>query len=70
MADKIHFDLVSPERMLMSEDVDMVTLPGVEPRHLAIVQLHLGHRQPLDRLTLIRQKPFERRRSRIRLARL
>ncbi len=30
MADKVHFDLVSPERMLMSEDVDMVTLPGTE----------------------------------------
>jgi len=27
MAEKIHFDLVSPERMLLSEDVDMVTLP-------------------------------------------
>jgi F-type H+-transporting ATPase subunit epsilon len=30
MADKIHFDLVSPERLLLSEDVDMVTLPGSE----------------------------------------
>ena len=30
MADKVHFDLVSPERMLMSEDVDMVTLPGAD----------------------------------------
>jgi F-type H+-transporting ATPase subunit epsilon len=30
MADKIHFDLVSPERLLMSEDVDMVTLPGAD----------------------------------------
>ncbi len=30
MADRIHFDLVSPERMLLSEDVDMVTLPGIE----------------------------------------
>ena len=30
MTDKIHFDLVSPERMLLSEDVDMVTLPGAE----------------------------------------
>ena len=28
MTDKIHFDLVSPERMLLSEDVDLVTLPG------------------------------------------
>ena len=30
MADKIHFDLVSPEQMLLSEDVTMVTLPGTE----------------------------------------
>lgn len=30
MADKIHFDLVSPERLLLSEDVDMVTIPGSE----------------------------------------
>jgi len=30
MADKIHFDLVSPERTLLSEEVDSVTLPGSE----------------------------------------
>ena len=30
MVEKIHFDLVSPERLLLSEDVDMVTLPGTE----------------------------------------
>ena len=30
MTEKIHFDLVSPERLLLSEDVDMVTLPGTE----------------------------------------
>ncbi|HXJ01219.1 MAG TPA: F0F1 ATP synthase subunit epsilon [Micropepsaceae bacterium] len=30
MAEKIHFDLVSPEKLLLSEDVDMVTLPGTE----------------------------------------
>ena len=30
MAEKIHFDLVSPERLLLSEEVDMVTLPGTE----------------------------------------
>ena len=30
MADKIHFDLVSPERLLLSEDVEMVTIPGTE----------------------------------------
>ena len=27
---KIHFDLVSPEQMLLSEDVVLVTLPGTE----------------------------------------
>jgi len=30
MADKLTFDLVSPERLLLSEEVDMVTLPGSE----------------------------------------
>jgi F-type H+-transporting ATPase subunit epsilon len=30
MAAPIHFDLVSPERLLLSEDVEMVTLPGAE----------------------------------------
>jgi F-type H+-transporting ATPase subunit epsilon len=30
MAETIHFDLVSPERQLLSEDVDMVTLPGAD----------------------------------------
>src|SRR5882724_1779331 len=30
MAEKIHFDLVSPERLLLSDDVEMVTLPGAE----------------------------------------
>lgn len=30
MAATIHFDLVSPERLLLSEDVEMVTLPGTE----------------------------------------
>jgi len=28
MADKLHFELVSPERLLMSRDVDMVVVPG------------------------------------------
>ena len=43
MAEKIHFDLVSPERMLLSEDVDMVTLPGSEgelgvyPKHVPVL---------------------------------
>ncbi|HEY2032048.1 MAG TPA: F0F1 ATP synthase subunit epsilon [Rhizomicrobium sp.] len=30
MADKIAFDLVSPERLLLSEEADMVTVPGAE----------------------------------------
>jgi F-type H+-transporting ATPase subunit epsilon len=30
MADKISFDLVSPEQLLLSEDADMVTIPGSE----------------------------------------
>ena len=30
MADKLQFDLVSPERLILSEAVDMVTVPGKE----------------------------------------
>ena len=30
MAGKITFDLVSPEKLLLSRDVDMVTVPGTE----------------------------------------
>jgi F-type H+-transporting ATPase subunit epsilon len=30
MTDKIAFDLVSPERLLLSEQADMVTVPGSE----------------------------------------
>lgn len=30
MADKIAFDLVSPERLLLSEEADMVTVPGAD----------------------------------------
>jgi F-type H+-transporting ATPase subunit epsilon len=30
MADKIAFELVSPERLLLSEEADMVTVPGSE----------------------------------------
>jgi F-type H+-transporting ATPase subunit epsilon len=30
MADKLPFDLVSPERLLLSEDAEMVTLPAAE----------------------------------------
>lgn len=43
MADKIAFELVSPERLLVSEDVDMVVVPGAEgdfavlPGHMPII---------------------------------
>jgi len=30
MAGKIHFDLVSARGMLLSDDVEMVTLPGTD----------------------------------------
>ncbi len=30
MTDTIHLDLVSPERLLLSDDVDMVTVPGAD----------------------------------------
>ena len=30
MADKVEFELVSPERLLMSRAVEMVVVPGVE----------------------------------------
>jgi F-type H+-transporting ATPase subunit epsilon len=30
VAGKLHFDLVSPERLLMSEEVDQVVVPGSE----------------------------------------
>ncbi len=30
MADKVNFELVSPEKLLMSEEVDMVVVPGAE----------------------------------------
>ena len=30
MADPISFELVSPERLLLSEDVEMVVVPGIE----------------------------------------
>ncbi len=30
MADRISFDLVSPERLLLSEDAEMITLPAAE----------------------------------------
>lgn len=30
MADKVTFELVSPDRLMLSVDADMVTLPGIE----------------------------------------
>lgn len=30
MAEKLHFELVSPERLILSESVDLVTVPGKE----------------------------------------
>lgn len=30
MADKVHFELVSPQQLLLSESVDMVVVPGAE----------------------------------------
>jgi F-type H+-transporting ATPase subunit epsilon len=30
MADKIAFDIVSPERLLLSDEADMVTVPGAD----------------------------------------
>jgi F-type H+-transporting ATPase subunit epsilon len=43
MSDKVEFELVSPERLLVSESVEMVVLPGVDgdfgvlPGHAATV---------------------------------
>ncbi|MCP4329491.1 MAG: F0F1 ATP synthase subunit epsilon [Alphaproteobacteria bacterium] len=43
MADKVSFELVSPARLLMSEEVDMVVIPGAEgdfgvlPEHAPLV---------------------------------
>lgn len=42
-ADKVEFELVSPERLLVSEAVDMVVVPGAEgdfgvlPRHAPLI---------------------------------
>jgi F-type H+-transporting ATPase subunit epsilon len=46
MADKLQFDLVSPERLLLSEEVDMVTLPGSEGEFGVL----LGHAPVLSTL--------------------
>lgn len=43
MADKLNFDLVSPDRLLLSEEVDMVLVPGSEgdfgvlPQHAPVM---------------------------------
>lgn len=39
MADKVHFELVSPERLLASGEVDMVVLPG-EEGEFGVLPLH------------------------------
>jgi F-type H+-transporting ATPase subunit epsilon len=42
-ADKVEFELVSPERLLLSQQVDMVVVPGAEgdfgvlPRHALLI---------------------------------
>lgn len=43
MADKVHFELVSPEKLMLSEEVDMVVIPGSEgdfgvlPQHAPLI---------------------------------
>lgn len=45
MAEKLRFELVSPERLLLSEEVEMVVVPGVEgdfgalPRHAPFLSM-------------------------------
>lgn len=45
MADKLKFDLVSPERLVLSADVDAVQVPGAEgdfgvlPKHAPIMAM-------------------------------
>jgi len=45
MADKIVFDMVSPDRLLLSEEVDMVVVPGEEgdfgvlPGHAPLISI-------------------------------
>ncbi len=64
MADKVTFELVSPERLLMSVEADMVEVPGVDgdfgvmAGHAPIVStirpgivvVHKGEGEPLDRI--------------------
>ncbi|HEX3674493.1 MAG TPA: F0F1 ATP synthase subunit epsilon [Rhizomicrobium sp.] len=40
MADKIAFDLVSPERLLLSESADMVTIPGSDG-YMGVIKGHM-----------------------------
>ncbi|MGH6872047.1 MAG: F0F1 ATP synthase subunit epsilon [Rhizomicrobium sp.] len=40
MADKIAFDLVSPERLLLSENADMVTIPGTDG-YMGVIKGHM-----------------------------
>lgn len=45
MTEKIRFELVSPERLLLSEEVEMVVVPGLEgnfgalPRHAPLLSM-------------------------------
>lgn len=45
MAEKLRFELVSPERLLLSEEVEMVVVPGIEgnfaamPRHAPFLSM-------------------------------
>ena len=58
MADTLRLEIVTPEAIVFSEDVDMVTLPGVEgqmgvyPQHVPLItQIVPGrdHREPQRR---------------------
>ena len=40
MTDKIAFDLVSPERLLLSEQADMVTIPGTDG-YMGVIKGHM-----------------------------
>ena len=41
MAEKIHFDLVSPEKLLLSQPADMVTVPGTEG-YMGVIAGHMA----------------------------
>jgi len=62
MADKVHFELVSPERLLASGDVDMVVLPG-EEGEFGVLPLHaplLSLLRPGVITTYEGERPLER----------